>query len=315
VSTEQRLRAVMVSASEPRRRTTRMRVLRVAIALALAAALGGYYVGIPALRVWQATRVPNLLRPEGPPSAAPAGYHEVAFTTSDGLTLRGWYRPSESGAAVVLTHGYALGREHLLPQADILATAGFGVLTYDLRAHGASDGTVCTRGWLETEDVLAAVAFLAAQPDVDPARIGAFGFSIGGQATLRAAARSDAIRAVVADGPVAGVYADEPRAQGVREQIDAPAKRVYYAVLGVMPGAEPPPPLVVELRGLAPRPLLLIAAGGGLEQRQAQRYVDAAGDTASIWEIPEAGHGGGLASRPEEYGRRLTEHFRAGLRP
>lgn len=299
-----------VNVAEPR--VNRLVFAR-AFAILLAVGLVGFYVGVPSFRVWQATRGPNLMRRDQPSHATPAGYRDVAFVTSDGLTLRGWYRPSANGAAVVLTHGYSLDRAFLLPQAEILAEDGFGVLTYDLRAHGTSDGTLTTRGWLETEDVLGAVAFVADQPDVDPNRIGAFGFSIGAQATLRAATRSDAIRAVVADGPVAGVFADEPPVPRARDRLNDPAKWIYYALLGLSTGVDPPEPLIEELHKITPRPLLLISAGRGHEQRQEAWLFAAAGPSATLWEIPETGHGGGLTARPAEYASRLIEHFQSGL--
>lgn len=35
----------------------------------------------------------------------PAGFQEVTLTTQDGVDLKGWYTPSENGAAIVLLHG------------------------------------------------------------------------------------------------------------------------------------------------------------------------------------------------------------------
>ena len=67
-------------------------------------------------------------------------HEDVSFETDDGLTLRGWYAPSRNGAAVVLVHG--LGGSRLGPRkhARLLAEHGYGVLLYDGRGRGESEG-------------------------------------------------------------------------------------------------------------------------------------------------------------------------------
>jgi pimeloyl-ACP methyl ester carboxylesterase len=277
--------------------------------LAVFGALAGYYAVIPALRVWQATRLPDLVRRGGSEPGPPAGYAAVEFPSADGVELRGWYRESGNRAAVVLTHGFGGDRRSLLSQAETLAAEGFGILVYDLRSHGTSGGHICTRGWQETDDVLAAVAWLSGRADVDADRIGAFGSSIGAQATLRAATQSRAIHAVVADGPVAGVFADEPAPFGVGETVEQPARWIYYQLLRLAARAPEPPPLVDSLARVEMPPVLLISTGTGHEQRQLRRFAASIGPSTELCEIPESGHTGGIVARPEEYRSRLRDHF------
>ena len=47
---------------------------------------------------------------------------------------------------------------------------------------------------------LAAAEYLRRRPDVDPDRIGGFGFSIGGEILLEAAAQSTSYKAIVTEG-------------------------------------------------------------------------------------------------------------------
>jgi pimeloyl-ACP methyl ester carboxylesterase len=237
----------------------------------------------------------------------------VAFTTTNGLTLRGWYHPSANGAAVVLTHGYGGSRDFLMPQAETLVQAGFGVLTFDLRGHGESDGDRIYRGWREVHDVIAAAEWVQSQPDVQAGRVGAYGFSIGAQATLRAAARSATIRAVVADGPVAGSFVDEPTPVDLAGWANYPAQWVYYAVFPLIAGEAEPSPLTQEVTRIAPRPALLIAAGTGHELRQERKIAAAAGDSMELYEIPEAVHGGGIRSRPSEFRSRIKTFYLGAL--
>jgi hypothetical protein len=50
---------------------------------------------------------------------------------------------------------------------------------------------------------------------------------------------------------------------------------------------------------------------GGEEVNPAYRV--AGGDSTTLWEIPEAGHTGGIDARPAEYERRMIEFFDAAL--
>jgi hypothetical protein len=58
---------------------------------------------------------------------------------------------------------------------------------------------------------------------------------------------------------------------------------------------------------IAPRPVLLIAAGSHETEILANRvYQERGGPTVDLWEIPEAHHTGGLKARPAEYEQRTT---------
>jgi len=237
-------------------------------------------------------------------------YEDVAFGTSDGLTLRGWYIPSQNRAAVIVTHGVAGNRVGHLDQAAALAGRGFGVLLLDLRAHGHSDGSTITFGG---EDIRAAAAYLQTRSDVDPERIGAMGLSLGGSAVLQAAARSDAIRAVVADGPGPATYRDWPYPEDLLGWIYAPFDWVWFKVLE-REGVTAPRATLDVIADIAPRPILLISGtSSSLEGQFVRQYFEAAGEPKELWEIPEAGHAQTWAARPEEYADRIIRFFDRAL--
>jgi pimeloyl-ACP methyl ester carboxylesterase len=52
-------------------------------------------------------------------------------------------------------------------------------------------------------------------------------------------------------------------------------------------------------------PVLLIASGAPQEIPVNRRYAADAGPNARLWEIPEAGHTGGLRARPAQYEQRV----------
>jgi len=124
---------------------------------------------------------------------------------------------------------------------------------------------------------------------------------------IETAARTDSLAAVVSEG--AG-----PRS--IREDLDEdmpPVDKVLGFPLTVIKTAsiavfadQPPPPHLEQLAGRVEQPLLLIAApksGHGEELNRG--YARAAGSSATLWEIPESGHVGGLRARPAEYERRV----------
>ena len=186
-------------------------------------------------------------------------YENVSITTVDGLTLHGWYLPSQNRAAVVLAHGLGQNRNYMLPYAFHLVNAGYGVLLFDLRAHGESEGALLT---MHGDDVLAAVAFLQSRPEIDLARIGVLGFSMGGIVIIEAAAHSSAIRAVLVDGPGPTAFSDMPPAQTVSEWLYVPFDLLFFPVLSLRTGQPNPPPIIEAIAAIAPRPVMLVSAGG-----------------------------------------------------
>jgi fermentation-respiration switch protein FrsA (DUF1100 family) len=234
-----------------------------------------------------------------------AAYEEVSFETSDGLELKGWYIPSRNGAAVISFPG----RKGPQKPARMLARHGYGVLLFDRRGEGESEGEPNGFGWGGDRDVKAAIDFLQEQPDVDPERIGGIGLSVGGEMMLEAAAETDELKAVVSEGAGARAFSDE------RDQEDA--NLLTNAGAAVKTGAltvltnEPPPTNLKHLVGrIAPRPIMLIAAPNTKNGEDLNRvYYAAAGEPKTLWEIPESGHVGGMDARPAEYERRVTGFF------
>src|SRR3954451_13715032 len=134
-----------------------------------------------------------------------AAHEDVTLTTSDGLELEGWYVPSKNGAAVIAFPG----RTNPQPHTRMLVEHGYGVLLFDRRGEGASDGDGNMFGWGGTREIEAALDFLESRPDVDPRRIGALGLSVGGELMLEAAAADTHLAAVVSEGAGTRTLAEE----------------------------------------------------------------------------------------------------------
>ena len=82
----------------------------------------------------------------------------------------------------------------------MLAGNGYGVLLFDRRGEGESEGDPNLLGWHGERDVHAAVKFLQTRPDVDPESIGGVGLSVGGEMMIAAGAESGALKAIMSEG-------------------------------------------------------------------------------------------------------------------
>ena len=139
----------------------------------------------------------------------PPGYQNIDFESSDGLRLSGWYAPSRNGAAVVLVHGGGGDRTGPLDHAALLQRHGYGVLLYDSRGRGESEGTPNAWGWGWERDVEGASQYLAARKDVVDGRIGGLGLSTGADVLIQVAPKRRELKAVVSDGATAASFADQ----------------------------------------------------------------------------------------------------------
>lgn len=242
-------------------------------------------------------------------------YEEVRFTGGDGMTLRGWWIPSKNGAAIILLHGYGSNRTQMLSRADILAGEGYGVLLYDLRAHGRSEGEYRTLGWADIRDVPGALEFVRSQPDVAEDKIGILGFSVGGQIALRAAAQFPEIDAVVAEEPAYVHTGDFPPTRGAHERSGAFVYRLDLPLIMLRTGERIPLGLIAVLPELATQPVLYLSSGheDGFGHRLVANFHQHT-QNSSLWNVPEANHGTIPRDRPEEYKKRITEFLNINVR-
>jgi dienelactone hydrolase len=254
--------------------------------------------------------------PEGVPAPnLGAPYAEVQFTTSDGLLLKGWYVPSKNRAAVISFPG----RSGTRLQARMLARHGYGVLLFDRRGEGASEGDWNVFGWQGERDLHAAVRFLQGRADVDPERIGGIGRSVGGEMLIEAAAESDAFKAVVSEGGSGRSVRDDfaNRGGGVTAMLGLTTQAVLTSAVAVFNNNLPPESLKSLVPRISPGAVFFIYGEhgqGGTEKKPNQGFYAEAGQPKEIWEVPGAKHVGGITTQPAEYERRVIAFFDSVLR-
>ena len=271
-------------------------------------------IGIAALAVLNFVLFPlgfsyvitHVMRQTVPEATLGAPHENVSFRTSDGLELKGWYVPSRNGAAVIAFPGRSGPRAH----TRMLVRHGYGVLLFDRRGEGESDGDSNLLGWGGDKDILGAIEFLKQRDDVDPGRIGGIGLSVGGELMLQAAGETDELAAVVSEGAGTRMYSEQfEEFHGWQKLLNAPQMVMLSAGTALFSSTAPPP----NLTDVAPKieqPLFVIWApnGGNIEHMSKEYYALAQGPK-QIWEMPTAKHVGGIYDQPAEYERRVVGFF------
>jgi len=211
-------------------------------------------------------------------------YQDIELLTLDGVRLSVWYTPPKNGVVILVAHGHAAVRP--IDFYLLFAEQGYGVLAWDFRGHGASEGDTVTFGYTETRDVEAALDFVLAQPDVE--RVGAWGGSMGAVSVILTAAHRPEIEAIIVDSPFATLE-DELKHQvpiwGLRELIRFFAERETGMSVDLVR------PLEV-IGSISPRPVFIIQGMGDMRipQDSAQRLYDAAGEPRWLWTEAEPVH-------------------------
>jgi pimeloyl-ACP methyl ester carboxylesterase len=236
---------------------------------------------------------------------------DVAFVDPHRRTIRGWFHPGTNGATVLLLHGFAANRAQLAPEMHMLAEEGYGFLAYDAPGHGESDGTT-TWGDTEQDTLRAAVDFVLQQTSVDPKRLGALGFSLGGAVLALTAPTEPRIRAVVLEAAFSTLYEEIRGDSGP------------WGVIAAKPGQ-----WAIERRGIpvdrirpkdgvcaiAPRPLLVVIdTVSPLEYEDQKANYDAACAPKELYEVPGAVHGHYDELDGPTYRKRILGFFGAHLR-
>jgi pimeloyl-ACP methyl ester carboxylesterase len=238
-------------------------------------------------------------------------YQDVSLTTTDGLTISAWYVPGTQPNGVVLVHGIHANRAYLIPQALILAEAGYHLLLIDLRGHGHSGGEEMTYGYREALDVQAAVDYLLALPEVK--QVGLLGHSLGAAAAVREAAGDPRVKAIV----IQSSYSSLPAAvEDAFDNFTVFPKRFFAPLIvglaqyrtqveiGQVDSAR-------DLATMPARPVLIIhnLDDGLFPFHHAQTMYDAAQDPKQLWAVQGVGHINPIVGHETEYKERILKFF------
>lgn len=252
----------------------------------------------------------------------PAQPEYVVFEGRDGKPLSGWFVPAPPEVAkpwpvVMLAYGYGGFKEQMAGYARSIHEGGFATFLFDMSGSGLRKGEPVTFGYKERWQMMDAANCLRSRDDVDATRIGALGVSMGGAATLLAAAEDPGIKAVVADSSYADLFGMvrpgisafiSPRALFLAPMI----VRCAEAMLGMKSGEVRPDEAAARL---GDRPLFVIHGDCDslTDPHSAHRLYEAASGPRELWVVPECGHAYAPILAPDEYKQRVNGFFQRHL--
>lgn len=233
--------------------------------------------------------------PERSLMATPAdvgiAYEDVTLRAADGVRLHGWFVPGSQPVAVLWLHGNAGNIGTRVPWIrDLHRATGFAILIVDYRGYGRSEGTPSEAGLYR--DAEAALAYLRAEPRVDPDRIVYFGRSLGSAVAVELAAREPPM-ALVIESPFPSlrwladaVYPWLPLTRWLHDRYETERRaRAVTAPALVIHGERDE---IVPLEG-------------------AQRVADALASDVQLFVVPGAGHNDIPAVGGDAYYARLAD--------
>ena len=161
-------------------------------------------------------------------------------------TCAGWlFRPSsvtqQQVPCVVLSNGFSCVRDQGLDRfGERFARAGFGALAFDYRHFGDSGGEPrsLARSAAQREDLRAALAYVRGVDWVDPSRITAWGYSLGGGHVQSLAASEGGIAAAVCVAPMVNDTRSALHIGGPRHAVRLTVAALRDGIRGLR-GAEP----------------------------------------------------------------------------
>jgi hypothetical protein len=209
----------------------------------------------------------------GTPADLRLAYEDAAFRTRDGIRLHGWYVPGRRRETLLWLHGNAGNISHRLENLRMLHDAvGVGVLLFDYRGYGQSEGTPSEKGLYE--DARAAFAYLRKREDVDMAYLVYFGRSLGSAVAINLALE-DPPRRLILESPFASIR--------------AMARAIFPAPLALLAPAGFDN---LSKIGRVRSPLLVIHGDRDevVPYEQGRQLFAAAPDPKAFYEIRNAGH-------------------------
>lgn len=128
------------------------------------------------------------------------------FLSNNTRCAADFYRPDSNQPypAIVMAHGFAGQRNFRLPAfAQRFCEAGFGVLLFDYRCFGGSDGLPrqLINPWYQLDDWRAAIHHTREDQQVDPSKIYLWGSSFSGGHVVSIATEDDTIAGLIAQVP------------------------------------------------------------------------------------------------------------------
>lgn len=244
--------------------------------------------------------------------------------STDGVQLRAFRLEAKQEppvAVAVLVHGLFRSAMELEPVASMLREQGCECWLVEPRNFGGSTRAPFSAGQRESEDVVAAVRFVRAQPGRADTPLVMFGVSLGTAAVSLALPRIGRLAGVVLDAPLDDLQAAAHRMLGFDRagdrrswfRIDEPWASLVIRSLECWSDIELAKLCPADVLATLPHDVPVLVVGAGKDDRAPPETVERLferlpmhAEQKQLWMVPTSAHGHVFLDRPAEY----VEHLR-----
>jgi pimeloyl-ACP methyl ester carboxylesterase len=167
--------------------------------LILGAGMFAVLIGVGLFLTYRITTTHNNIENVTPASYLLPSYENLNFTDARGGEHDGWLLVGLKGAPVIiLCHGYNSNRSELLSLGTTLQSNHFNVYLFNFGGPRSKD-YISNLGIWEASILTAAIARVTKLPSINSHRVGLYGTTLGGYATLAAGEQNPIVKALVVD--------------------------------------------------------------------------------------------------------------------
>jgi uncharacterized protein len=233
------------------------------------------------------------------------------------IELKAWFLtpPQKSNKTIILAHGWGTNRSDILPgKIFLLNRGGYNLLFFDFRNHGESGGAISSLGRYESEDIKAVIKYLKSNKAGYCKDIGLYGFSMGANASILAAAETSDIKSVVAESPF--TYFDKTVERFAKIYYNMPRfplvdLTLFFVKLRL--GFDPQKYSSIKfIADVSPKPILLIYSENDTRAPLADGKIlfEKAREPKDILVVPGADHGEAYLKAGLLYENTMLEFFK-----
>ncbi|MBN2614268.1 MAG: alpha/beta fold hydrolase [Bacteroidales bacterium] len=226
------------------------------------------------------------------PENTPFKINEVFIPTVNNKKLYAWWIPVDTNApTIIFIHGWGRNAQRLMTYLNQFCCQGFNLLAFDARSHGNSEKDGQANMLKFAEDILSVADYVNRETEIKSNDFYLVGLSIGGAASIYAAAHDQRIKKVVTVGAFARpdtVITKELKAR----HIPGPVIWLLYKIYKIFQNLDAEAIAPVHHIASAKAKFLLIHGEEDLvvPADEGKKLKEAAGTKAELWLIPGKGH-------------------------
>lgn len=231
---------------------------------------------------------------------------DLNIKTSDNIDLSGWFFKNDSKCAIILVPGIHQNRISGdyggKGIAQLALNKGYGVVMYDPRGSGFSEGTILGFGYTEVNDINAVIKYLN-NSGYKVQNIGIIGSSLGAITTLQDLDSLKNIGAIVVDSPASAmqpIIERELKKEKIPAFLNPGIFLISNLVYGVGITAVRP---IDKVTANSNKPILFIhgVKDEFIPFKNSEDLLNASGPQSKLVAFPDANHVKSFTTDPELY--------------